>query len=429
MLLPALGPATDLDPVVEEEVRHGRRVLLFAFTPELAPLRAASEKPVLPSALLPLGVVSLRDELRPHVEQVLTDFAQVGVQIRILSGDHPQTVATLARHVGIGGTECVVSGRDLEQMDEEQLLQVIESTTIFGRITPQQKERLVQALRTHHHYVAMIGDGVNDLLSLKQADLGIAMESGSQATRGMADMVLLNDSFAALPVAFAEGQRIRNGMENVLRLSLTRALYLSLLLLTLPMLGAFPFAPKQKSLVTLITLSIMTVAFAVWAHPGPPARQGLGHLLLHFALPAAITVSLGAFGVYLLTFFHALQEAGMSRAEAQLLAQSALTTFAVCSGLLLVPFVAPPTSWWVGGSTLGGDWRPTVLAMGLLGLYLGVIAVPPVRTFFSLAALHPIDYLFIGGAAVLWSIIQRWFWRAHVLERVLHLDWERGHPP
>lgn len=280
------------------------------------------------------------------------------------------------------------------------------------------------ALRVRGHYVAMIGDGVNDLLSLKQADLGIAMQSGSQAARGIADLVLLGDSFAALPVAFAEGQRIRNGMESAMKLFLTRVLYLALLLLTIPMLGAFSFAPKQKALVTFETIGIMAVALAAWAHPGPPSRRGMGHLFLHFALPAAVSVSLVAFSVYLLTFFQALQQVGTSTAEAQLLAQSALTTFAVCSGLLLVPFVVPPARCWAGGSTLSGDWRPTLLAAGLLVVYLVVIATPPLRVFFSLTALHPIDSLFIGVAALLWSILQHWLWRAHVLERLLHLSWE-----
>lgn len=424
MLLPALGRATDLDSFIEEETRRARRVLLFAWTPEMVSLRASGEKPVLPTRLHPLGLLSLRDELRPEIQKTLADFAQVGVQIKILSGDHPHTVATLARQVGLAGTARVVSGAELEQMDEAQLPQAVEETTIFGRISPQQKEQLVRALRARGHYVAMIGDGVNDLLSLKQANLGIAMQSGSQATRGIADLVLLGDSFAALPVAFAEGQRIRNGMESAMKLLLTRVLYLALLLLTIPMLGAFPFAPKQKALVTFETIGIMAVALAAWARPGPPSRRGAGHLLLHFALPAAVTVSLVAFGVYLLTFFQALQQVGTSTAEAQLLAQSALTTFAVCSGLLLVPFVVPPARWWVGGSTLSGDWRPTLLAGGLLLVYLAVIALPPLRAFFSLSALHPIDSLFIGVAALLWSILQRWLWRAHVLERLLHLRWE-----
>ena len=96
--------------------------------------------------------------------------------------------------------------------------------------------------------------------------------------------------------------------------------------------------------------------------------------------------------------------------------------FAVCSGLLLVPFVVPPARFWVGGSKLSGDWRPTLLAAGLLLVYLVVIVVPPLRTFFSLTALHPIDYLVIGAAALIWSIIQRWIWRGNLLERFLHLS-------
>jgi cation-transporting ATPase E len=420
-LQPLLCAETDMGSFLAEETARGMRVLLFAFFPDILPLQTADGKPMLPADLLPLGLLSLRDELRHGVQKTLAGFAEVGIQLKIISGDHPQTVATLARQVGIANTDRVISGSDLEAMDEGQLAQVVEETTIFGRVTPQQKERLIRALRARHHYTAMIGDGVNDLFSLKQADLGIAMESGSQATRGVADIVLLQDSFAALPAAFAEGQRIRNGMESAMKLFLTRVLYLALLLLTIPMLGAFPFAPKQKALVTFETIGIMAVALAAWARPGPPSKRGLSYLIIHFALPAAITVSLGAFGVYLIVFFEALQQVGESTAQAQLLAQSALTSFAICSGLLLVPFVVPPAKFWVGGSELSGDWRPTLLGLGLLVVYLVVIAVPPLRAFFSLAALRPIDYLFIAAAALIWSFIQRWIWRAHLLERFLYL--------
>jgi cation-transporting ATPase E len=312
----------------------------------------------------------------------------------------------------------------LDQMDEGQWAQIAEETTIFGRITPQQKERLVQALRQRKHYVAMIGDGVNDILSLKQADLGIAMESGSQATRGIADIVLLNDSFAALPAAFAEGQRIRNGMESAMKLLLTRVMYLALLLFTIPALGGFPFEPKQKALVTLETIGIMAVALTAWAHPGTPTRHALVRVLLRFTLPAAVTLSLVAFGVYLVALLDALQEPGESLGTAQLIAQSALTSFAVYSGLLLVPFVVPPANLWVGGSKLNGDWRPTLLALGLLVVYSLIIAIAPLRAFFSLTALEVQDYLFIGAAALIWSIIQRWIWRAHLFERFLQLDWQ-----
>jgi cation-transporting ATPase E len=374
--------------------------------------------------LRPLGMVSLRDELRQGVQETLAGFDAVGVKIKLISGDNPSTVAALAKQVGIANAEHVVSGSELEQMDEGQFAQVVEETAIFGRITPQQKEHLIQTLRQHKHYVAMIGDGVNDILSLKQANLGIAMESGSQATRGIADIVLLQDSFAALPAAFAEGQRIRNGMESAMKLFLTRVLYLALLLFTIPALGGFPFEPKQKALVTFETIGVMAVALAAWAHPGPPTRHGLIRAVLRFTLPAAVTLSLVAFGVYLVALLDALQDPSKSLETAQLIAQSALTSFAVYSGLLLVPFVVPPTNLWVGGSKLNRDWRPTLLALGLLIVYSLIIAIAPLRAFFSLAALNVQDYLFIGVAALIWSVVQRWIWRTHLLERFLQLDWK-----
>ncbi len=422
VLLPFLSADAELGHFADEETRRGMRVLLFAYTPDTTLLRTVDEKPALPTGLRPLGMVSLRDELRQGVQETLAGFDAVGVKIKLISGDNPSTVAALAKQVGIVNAENVVSGSELEQMDEGQFGQVIEETAIFGRITPQQKERLVQALRQHKHYVAMIGDGVNDILSLKQANLGIAMESGSQATRGIADIVLLQDSFAALPAAFAEGQRIRNGMESAMKLFLTRVLYLALLLFTIPALGGFPFEPKQKALVTFETIGVMAVALAAWAHPGPPARHGLIGAVLRFTLPAAVTLSLVAFGVYLVALLNALQDPGRSLETAQLIAQSALTSFAVYSGLLLVPFVVPPANLWVGGSKLNGDWRPTLLALGLLVVYSLVITIAPLRAFFSLADLDIQDYLFIGVAALIWSVVQRWIWRARLLERFLRLD-------
>jgi cation-transporting ATPase E len=422
VMQPFLSAGAELGTFADDETGRGMRVLLFACSPETTLLRTVDEKPALPTGLRPLGMVSLRDELRQGVQETLAGFAEVGVRIKLISGDNPSTVAALARQVGIGNAGNVVSGSELEQMDEGQFAQIAEETTIFGRITPQQKERLVQTLRQHKHYVAMIGDGVNDILSLKQANLGIAMESGSTATRGIADIVLLNDSFEALPAAFAEGQRIRNGMESAMKLFLTRVMYLALLLFTIPALGGFPFEPKQKALITFETIGVMAVALAAWAHPGPPTRHGLIRILLLFTLPAAVTLSLVAFGVYLVALLDALQDTGNSLATAQLIAQSALTSFAVYSGLLLVPFVVPPTNLWVGGSKLNGDWRPTLLALGLLVVYTLIIAIAPLRTFFSLTALTVRGYLFIGAAALIWSVIQRWIWRANLLERFLQLD-------
>lgn len=422
LLHPFLRPDADLGTFVTEETAQGRRVLLFARFPDLVPLHTETGSPALPTGFHPLGLLSLCDELRPQARETLAGFAAAGVQLKVISGDHPQTVAALARQVGISGASRVMSGPELAELDDTQLAQVAEETTIFGRITPEQKARLVHALRQRGHYVAMTGDGVNDVLALKQANLGIALESGSQATRSVADLLLLEDSFEALPAAFSEGQHIQNGMFQVLKLFLTRVLVLTLLVLAIPVLGGFPFAPKQKSLLTFVTASIISVALAAWAQPGQGACSGRTRALFLFVLSVTITQSLVAFGVYLVVFLDAQQGLHADSAGALLQAQSGLATFLVTSSLLLIPFIAPPARFWAVASDISGDWRPTLLAGGLLLVYVVVLAIPWLRAFFSLTALDGVKYASLGLATVIWGGIQRWIWQAHLLERFLQVE-------
>lgn len=414
ILQPSVRPAAGLEALVEAEAVRGLRMLLFAFYPELVPLQDSNGEPRLPTELIPLGVVSLRDTLRTQARETLTGFAEAGIQLKLISGDHPETVAALARQAGLGTGTGVVSGADLTKMEDAQLAQVAEETTIFGRVTPEQKARLVQALRSRNHYVAMIGDGVNDALSLKQAHLGIAMHSGSPATRGVADLVLLNDSFAALPRVFREGQRIRNGMHNIVQLFLIRVLYTTMLLVAIMVLGGFPFVPKQNAILTLLTEGIPTLALAAWARPGISSRHSFIRSLLHFVLPAALSISLVGLGVYLAEFITTSQ---------LLAAQSALTTFAVMCGLLLIVFVAPLAKIKVGSNVLNADWRPLFMALGLLVGYGMLLAISPLRAYFDLVPLRLSDYALIGVAAIAWGLSLRWMWRARLLERFLQVNW------
>ncbi len=166
MLRPFLVPGSDLGAFLAEETGRGLRVLLLAYSPEPVPLQQFEGEAHLPHGLIPLGAISLRDTLRPEARETLAQFVALGVQIKIISGDHPRTVAALAMQVGLDEHSKTVTGTELDALDEVQLASVVEETTIFGRITPGQKERIVQALRRRSHYVAMIGDGVNDLIVL-----------------------------------------------------------------------------------------------------------------------------------------------------------------------------------------------------------------------------------------------------------------------
>jgi cation-transporting ATPase E len=356
--------------------------------------------------------------------------------LKIISGDTPATVAALAKQAGLAKDIILVSGTELAKMNPVEISQWVEKATIFGRITPQQKEMIVRTLRARGHYVAMIGDGVNDVLSLKQANLGIAMQSGSQATRSVADIVLLNDSFAALPFAVREGQRILNGMQDIFKLFLTRVLVVALLVLSIEVVGGFPFSPRHSSLLSLLTVGVPTLALAAWARPGVVKRRNLVRWLLRFVLPPTIGMSVIGMGVFLITItlrLHSGQTADTSLeigvGDGLLAAQTALTSFTILCGLLLIPFVEPPTKFWVGGDRLSGDWRPTILAIGLMVVYIVIMAVPFFREMFDMLPLTWLEYLLIVAGTIIWAITLRWSWRTRVLDRFFQVNLDSGPAP
>jgi len=357
MLRPSLattGAGASWDEIATQArtlTNRGLRVLLVAHAPTTT-LEDHGDATRLPGGMTPLGLVSLSDELRPEARDALAAFITAGVRPVIISGDNPETVAALARQAGLGadGSDLgLVSGLDLATMDEAAFAAAAAAGTVFGRITPQQKEHLVRVFRARGAYVAMIGDGVNDVLSLKAANLGIAMQSGSQATRGVADLVLLDDSFAALVPAVAEGQRIVNGMRHILSLFLTRIASVGLVILSALVVGAFPLALRQSSLVTLLSVGVPSVFLVLWARPGPPSTGPVGGRLARVVLPPVVLTG----ALSLLVFYGALllhlaragaslrpiaqTQAQLTRVSAsdQATAQTALVSFLVLSGLLL----------------------------------------------------------------------------------------------
>lgn len=451
MLKPALGDTTALEAQIKVFSDQGLRVVTFAHGPDATTLRDPAGNAVLPARLVPLGILTFTDELRPGLKETLEGFAKAGIQLKIISGDNPDTVAALAKQAGLPGDLRAISGTELAAMDEDALIRAAEENTVFGRITPQQKEKLVDSLLGRNYYVAMIGDGVNDVLSLKKAKLGIAMQSGSAATRGVADMVLLNDSFQALPPAFLEGQRIISGMYDILRLFLSRAAFVALLILACAVVGAgFPYVPSHVSLLTLLTVGIPTFFLAAWARPNPP-KVALTKAIMMFVIPSAVTVAVFGLLVYLFYFVGTAQGAlhfdlrpadtetfqrymslgaDVPTAAVELfekagfVARTALTTFTVLSGLLLLIFVEPPIPFFVGGDNLSPDKRPTILAGVMLVVFMIITTIVPLRRFFELIVLPIEHYLFIGVFVLLWMLVQRWVWRHHLFERFLGIPLE-----
>ncbi|MCU0526037.1 MAG: HAD-IC family P-type ATPase [Elainella sp. Prado103] len=436
-----LATAMSLSPNLQAYIRSGAdqglRVLLFAYSPSLPALQDGGGNPILPTPLQPLAILRFGDELRPDARPTLAEFRQAGIQVKVISGDNPITVAALAKQAGLSHDILAVSGQELAQMDDFTFTQTAIDSTVFGRITPEQKARLVQCLQAQGHYVAMMGDGVNDVLSLKQANVGVAMESGSQATRGVADIVLLKDTFSALPKIFLEGQRIRNGVTDISKLFMVRSFSFIFSIVAVGMIAlSFPLSIKSSTIVTFLTVGMPPFFITLWARPGQD-KNTVGNPFLHFVLPATLMLSLASILVYLYFLVEnigpimnwlngriAFEEldrliSSAEIARAQQVAETALLTMQVLGGLLLLPFLKPPTSVWVGGASLSRDRRYLILAGVALLAYIAILAVPSLRQFFDLYPLNLTDYLGIGFVACVWAFVVRWIWRNALLDRFL----------
>jgi cation-transporting P-type ATPase E len=432
MLRPHLLDGSDLDGQGEEWAARGLRVLLFAYQPEPVPLHDRADQIRDPQELVPLGLVGLTDELRPKAYETLTAFARAGVDLKIISGDNPETVKALAVQAGFDQRAKLISGPELDRIDDGQLDTAAAEYGVFGRITPQQKERLVRALHGQGRYVAMTGDGVNDVLSLKQADLGIAMQSGSQATRGVADIVLINDSFAVLPHAITEGQRIIAGMQNVLKLFLSRTLFMALLIVAIGIVIDFPFSPRQGALLSFLTAGVPAVALAAWARPVRAARGNTLGRIASFSVPAGLAVTMVGlllFVGYSLPVFDlyaggsaTVEEFNAALKDTLPRAQTVLTYFLAVCGPLLVVFVEPPSRFWAGSDEPSGDLRPTWLTIALLLGVLLVAFVPALSGLFDLRPVTPLDMAIVAVAAAVWMFLVRWAWNRRLLERFLGMN-------
>lgn len=247
-----------------------------------------------------VGLVVLQQKVRPEAAGTVAYFAREGVEVKVISGDHASSVAAVARSVGIGdeSSSHVVDARQLPS-DPELLADEVEAHAVFGRVTPEQKRAMVRALQRRGHVVAMTGDGVNDVLALKDSDIGVAMGSGSEASRSVAQFVLLNDNFATLPDVVAEGRRVIGNIERVAVLFLTKTFYAVLLAM---MIGfarlPFPFVPLHVTITAWFTIGVP--AFLLSLAPNPArARPGFVRRALARSAPAGISIATVTFATYL----------------------------------------------------------------------------------------------------------------------------------
>jgi len=359
----------------------GKRVLVLAHSNQALD---QSENPTLPKDLTAALLVVLAEQVRPDAAQTLDYFKRQGVAVRVISGDNPVTVAAIAAHLGLrnpdGGEPVGVDARTLPAIEDTQALaDVLEKHTVFGRVTPEQKRAFVNALKSRGHTVAMTGDGVNDALALKDADLGIAMGNAAPATKAVSRLVLLNSQFDALPSVVAEGRRVIANMERVASLFLTKTTWAALLAAVVAITGfVYPFLPRQLTIVSSLTIGIPAFVLAL-APTNQRYRAGFLARVLRLSVPAGVIVVVGVLCARL-----ALILMGSNRNQIS----SVCTLVLVAGGLWLLSLTARPWVW----------WRAALVVL-MSAAALAVVLLAPLRGFFDLAALTANSWLVLVCAA------------------------------
>jgi cation-transporting ATPase E len=354
---PADGVRDRAAALVDQETRRGRRVLLLART------RGEPSGDGAPVGQ-PVALAVIEERIRENARSTLDYFASQDVTVKVVSGDDPRTVGAVAARVGIAAGESPLDARELPD-DPDELADVMETTGVFGRVGPQQKQAMVRALQARGHTVAMTGDGVNDVLALKEADLGVAMGTGAPVSRAVAPVVLLDSDFGSLPPVLGEGRRVIANVERVANLFLTKTVYATLLALVVGVARVpFPFLPRHLTIVSSLTIGIPAFFLAL-APNAQRARPGFVERVLRFAVPAgtvAAACTIAAYGL-------ARSESGVSQTEARTTAT--ITLFLVALWVLAI--LARPTNPWRAG---------LVLSMG--AAFAVIMSVPGLRDFFAL---------------------------------------------
>jgi magnesium-transporting ATPase (P-type) len=399
----ALTLSAELQARLATEADEGRRVVAFGEAAGGLPSDPASQPP---PRLEPRALVVLEETLRPDAAETIEFIREQEVDLKLISGDARQTVTAVANALGVDRDAGVVDGPDLPS-DRTALAQVAEDNTIFCRITPEQKKALVGALSDSGRFTAMIGDGVNDVPALKQARLAVAMGSGSQITKGIADIVLLRDQFSMLPRAVAEGRRIARNIHRLGRLYLTKSVYAGFLIVAASLIGfAFPFLPRQLTVAALLTIGIPSFVLALAPSEGPLYRGRLMRALAAFAVPAGVGIGIGSllsFGLVDGIFGGSLNDG-----------RTAATTTLIVLGLAFILLLERGP----GRDHIAIQGYMLAMVSLLGGLLAAILALEPLRQFFELELLSAGQWFICMLSVAAGLVVASLLWRLPYIQRL-----------
>jgi cation-transporting P-type ATPase E len=380
---PELFPLDGLKERAEKESADGRRVVAIGTTSaDLGDVRA-EEGP--PADLHPLGIVVIGEQLRPRARETVEYLLAQGVELRVLSGDRPETVAAIARAAGVPEKGRPLDGSDLPA-SKPALAKAVLGTSVIGRISPEGKKAVVEALTDSGHYVAMIGDGVNDVPALKAARLAIAQGSGTQMARSVADLVLVKDDFGSVPDMVVECRKVLRNLTRVTKLFITKSAFAVFLVCSIGLTPiAYPLLPRHLSLVASLAIGIPGFFLALSPSAGEYRIKGFLRDIARFAIPAGTAAGLGVLSSYLFVYDVVDKPLKESRTVA--------ATVLLIVGLYLIIALESTT-------TRRGAWVGALCAV-LAGLYLLVLLVPFGRHFYALSVPGPLSWLAILGGSAL----------------------------
>jgi cation-transporting ATPase E len=339
----------------------GHRVLAVAHAD--GPLDSESLPPIVHAAAL----VVFTERLRPDASDTIGYFTAQGVAVKVISGDSPATVGAVAAQAGIPATGDPVDGRDLPE-DLDALGELLEQRSVFGRVTPHQKQAMVRALQARGHAVAMTGDGVNDVLALKLSDIGIAMGSGAPATKAVAELVLLDGRFSSLPGVIGEGRRVTANIERVANLFVTKTVWATLLAVAASVaLLPYPFLPRHLTIIDTLAIGIPSFFLAL----APNKRRylpGFAGRVLRFAIPSGAIIAAATIAAY---------AAADAKSLPLVQQRTAATLVTLLLSLFVLTLLAIPLT-----------WRRIVLVGAMIAAFALLFPVPVVRTFYELKLPH-----------------------------------------
>lgn len=276
--------------MIEQYSKDGYRLLLLAHSPK------SIVKDTLPESREPIAIIILEDHIRENAQKTIAWFKNNNVKVKIISGDNPLTVSEIARRVGVEGTDSFIS---LDGLNEKQVIAAANKYTVFGRVTPEQKALLIKTIKSDGNTVAMTGDGVNDILALKEADCSIAMASGNEAVRSVSHMVLLNSDFSSMPDTVVEGRKVINNVQKASSLFFMKTLFsIFFSILVIILRQTYPFTTSRMLLFEWFVIGIPSFALAFLPNDKPIQGKFIFNLIKN-ALPGAITLVINIAAVYI----------------------------------------------------------------------------------------------------------------------------------